>query len=261
MAVEKGGAVEKIGAVNKPMAINKPCPAIFITGTDTGVGKTLVAAALARHFSSQGLNVGVMKPIETGVADRSGLGADATLLQWAANSEDDAELISPYRFSQPVAPCQAADSAKEQIDADKICKAFQELRQGKDIVLVEGAGGLMVPIRGGYVMADLARQLELPLLVISHPRLGTLNHTLLTTFAARAMDLELSGYIINQMPENPDAAEKEAPHLLSSLASADLLGVLPEVTGSDQEKVKLLAEKIDGLPAYQWLLNGLGLQP
>jgi dethiobiotin synthetase len=242
------------------MAVNEPCPAIFITGTDTGVGKTLVAAALARHFSSQGLNVGVMKPIETGVVDRRELGADATLLQWAADSADAVELISPYRFSQPVAPCQAANLAKEQIDTDKICKSFQELRHDKDIVLVEGAGGLMVPIRGGYIMADLARQLALPLLVITHPRLGTLNHTLLTTFAARAMELELCGYVINQMPENPDEAEKEAPHLLSSLASADLLGVLPEVTGSDQEKVKLLSERIDELPAYQWLLNGLGLQ-
>jgi dethiobiotin synthetase len=247
-------------AVEKLITVKNTCPAIFITGTGTGVGKTLVAAALARHFSSQGLNVGVMKPIETGVVNREELGADATLLKWAAGSKDDAELISPYRFSQPVAPCQAATSAKEPIDTDKICKAFQILRQGKDIVLVEGAGGLMVPIRGGYIMADLARQLALPLLVITHPRLGTLNHTLLTTFAARAMELELCGYMINQMPENPDEAEKEAPHLLSSLASADLLGVLPEVTGSDQEKVKLLSKKIDELPAYQWLLNGLGLQ-
>ena len=109
-------------------------------------------------------------------------------------------------------------------------------------------------------MADLARQLGLPLLVITHPRLGTLNHTLLTTFTARAMELELSGYIINQMPENPDEAMRQIPHLLSSLASADLLGVLPEVNGPDQEKVEVLAGEIEDMPAYQWLLNGLGLQ-
>ena len=118
----------------------------------------------------------------------------------------------------------------------------------------------MVPIRGGVIMADLARQMELPLLVVTHPRLGTLNHTLLTTFAARAMELELSGFIITRMPENPGEAEKTAPHLLSSLASADLLGVLPEVDGSEQEKIKTLAGEIDKMPAYQWLLNGLGIQ-
>jgi dethiobiotin synthetase len=243
------------------MAAEHLCPAIFITGTDTGVGKTLVAAALARHFSSQGMNVGVMKPIETGVTNSAELGADGSLLRWAAESKDDKELISPYRFTQPVAPCQAATAAKEQIDTDKIVAAFHALRQGRDFVLVEGAGGLMVPIRGGYIMADLARQLGLPLMVVTHPRLGTLNHTLLTTFAARAMDLELSGLIINQMPACPSEAEREAPHLLSSLASADLLGVLPEVTGTEQERVIALAKEIETLPAYQWLLTGLGLHP
>jgi dethiobiotin synthetase len=243
------------------MAAEKPCPAIFITGTDTGVGKTLVAAGLARHFSSLGLNVGIMKPIETGVKDPAGLGADADLLRWAAGSTDDKELISPYRFPQPVAPCQAATAAQVQIDPDKIVAACNELRHDKDIVFVEGAGGLMVPIHGGYIMADLARQLGIPLLVITHPRLGTLNHTLLTTFAARAMELELSGFIINNMPSNPNEAEQEAPHLLSSLASADLLGVLPEVKGSEREKVLVLAGEIEKMPAYQWLLTGLGLQP
>jgi dethiobiotin synthetase len=98
-------------------------------------------------------------------------------------------------------------------------------------------------------------------MVVTHPRLGTLNHTLLTTFAARAMDLELSGLIINQMPACPSEAEREAPHLLSSLASADLLGVLPEVTGTEQERVIALAKEIETLPAYQWLLTGLGLHP
>lgn len=243
------------------MAAEGAAPAIFITGTDTGVGKTLVTAALARHFSSQGMKVGVMKPIETGVLDIATPGADAALLRWAARSTDATELISPYRFSQPAAPCQAAATAKRQINTDEIAVACLALRRGKDIMLVEGAGGLMVPIRGGYIMADLARQLGLPLLVVTHPRLGTLNHTLLTTYAARAMDLPMSGFIINRMPSSPNEVEREAPHLLSSLASADLLGVLPEVTGTDQEKVELLAGEIEKLPAYRWLLTGLGLQP
>jgi dethiobiotin synthetase len=241
------------------MAASKACPAVFVTGTDTGVGKTLITAALASHFTSKGLKVGVMKPIETGVEKPQGLGNDAELLRWACESTDPDELISPYRYTQPLAPCQAASMSQRPVDVDRIAKAYEEIRRNKDFVLVEGAGGLMVPIRGGYIMADLARQLNMPLLVVTHPRLGTLNHTLLTTFAARAMELEISGYLVNQMPKDPGDAEKQAPHLLSSLASADLLGVLPEVEGSDQEKALILAREIEKLPAYQWLLNGLGV--
>jgi dethiobiotin synthetase len=242
------------------MAVEKPGPAIFITGTDTGVGKTIVTAALARHFRAKGLNVGVMKPIETGVEDPMMIGPDAALLRWAAQVEDDNDRLSPYRFKLAASPHQAATEAKVDIDLKTIIDAFNTLRQGKDVMLVEGAGGLMVPIRGGYLMADLAGQLDLPLLVVTRPGLGTINHTLLTTFSARAMDLPISGLIINRMPQSPDRVESEAPHLLSALASADLLGVLPEVDGSDEEKVLRLAEEIDQLPAYQWLLSGLGLQ-
>ena len=242
------------------MAVEKPGPAIFITGTDTGVGKTIVTAALARHFRDKGLNVGVMKPIETGVEDPTTIGPDAALLRWAAQVEDDNDLLSPYRFKLAASPHQAASETKADIDLKTIIDAFNTLRQGKDVMLVEGAGGLMVPLRGGYLMADLAGQLDLPLLVVTRPFLGTINHTLLTTFSARAMDLPISGLIINRMPQNPDRVESEAPHLLSALASADLLGVLPEVDGSDEEKVLRLAEEIDQLPAYQWLLSGLGLQ-
>ena len=243
------------------MAVEKPGPAIFITGTDTGVGKTMVSAALALHFRSKGLKVGVMKPIETGVEDPGVLGPDAALLRWAAQAEEAESLLSPYRFVLAASPHQAAEEAAAHIDVKTIVDAFNRLRQEKDVMLVEGAGGLMVPIRGGYLMADLAGQLDLPLMVITRPGLGTLNHTLLTTFSARAMDLALSGFIINRMPRKPDSIEAAAPHLLSSLASADLLGVLPEVEGScDEEKVEQLAEEIDQLPAYQWLLSGLGLE-
>jgi len=241
------------------MAVEKPGPAIFITGTDTGVGKTIVSAALARHFTSKGLRVGIMKPIETGVRDISALGSDAALLRWAARSEDPEQLITPYRFELPASPHQAATAAGVSIDVQVIAEAFHRLRQGKDVIFVEGAGGLMVPIRGGFLMADLAAQLDLPLLVVTRPGLGTLNHTLLTTFAARAMGLPLSGLMINGMPGEPDQIEAEAPHLLAATASADLLGVLPVVGGSDEEKVIQLAEGIDRLPAYQWLLNGLNV--
>ena len=241
------------------MAAQNNCPAIFVTGTDTGIGKTLVASALAHHFTARGLNVGVMKPVETGVDEPENLGRDASLLRWAAKSEDLPENISPYRYEHPLSPHQAAAIAKNKIDPERIEDAFKEICKDKDLVLVEGAGGLMVPINGGFLMADLALQLGLSALVVTHPRLGTLNHTLLTTFAARAMGLPLSGFIINQMPENAGLAEGQAAHLLSSMASADLLGVLPEVSGDDKQMISKLSDAIGALPTYSWLTVGLGV--
>lgn len=238
---------------------HKP-PAIFITGIDTGVGKTLFTAALARNLANRGLQVGVMKPLETGLKETSSIGEDAALLQWAASSEDNEELISPCRLELAASPHQAAKDSGSQIDVDTIIRAFQKLQKGKDIVLVEGAGGLMVPIVGGYLMADLVRDLSLPLLIITHPELGTLNHTLLTTFAARTMELPVTGLVINRMPQKPDKIATEAPHLLSSLASADLLGVLPVVEGNDKEKVIQISDAIGKMPTYQWLLKKIEIQ-
>jgi dethiobiotin synthetase len=241
------------------MSAGKSGHAVFVTGTDTGVGKTVISAALAYHFASKGLNVGIMKPVETGVTDISDLGPDAALLRWAAQSTDPADKISPYRFSLPASPHQAAQSAKTKIDQEKILEAFNDVKAGKDIVLVEGAGGLMVPVQGGFLMADLVKEMSIPALVVTQPQLGTLNHTLLTTFAAHTMGIDLCGMIINRMPEKPDEVASAAPHLLSSLASVDILGVLPEVTGIDKEKISLLSEAIGKLPTYSWLLNALGL--
>lgn len=241
------------------MSVENICPALFITGTDTGVGKTMVAAALARHYSRQGLKVGVMKPCETGVADPQQPGDDARLLRWAAGSCDDDHAIAPYRLREPLAPSQAAEREGIIIDPAHIVDNFTAIRTGKDLVIVEGAGGLMVPLRGGYLVADLVLALGLPMLVVSRPSLGTINHTLLTIFAARAMELPMAGFMINRMPRQPSVAEQETPHQLAALASADLLGVLPEVTGSAEEQVDRLADALGALPTLPWLTGALGL--
>jgi dethiobiotin synthetase len=242
------------------MSADNNTTAIFVTGTDTGIGKTLVTAALAQHFRSKGLEVGVMKPVETGIKEPADLGPDGTLLRWAAQSTDPDDDLSPYRFALAASPYQAAKAEGTQIEPEKILNAFEKIKQGKDIVLVEGAGGLMVPLRGGFLMSDLVQEMKIPALIVTHPALGTLNHTLLTTFAARAMALTVCGFIINRMPAAPDAIEAEAPHLLSSIASADLLGVFPEVSGTETNKVEALSKEISDLPTYHWLASALGLQ-
>lgn len=241
------------------MSVERRGSGLFVTGTDTGVGKTMVAAGLARFFSRYGLKIGVMKPCETGVADVAQPGADARLLRWAAGSSDSDELLAPYRLQAPLAPAAAATHAGTTIDPQHISACYDKISVGKELVIVEGAGGLMVPLRGGYLMADLVRQLNVPLLVVARPALGTINHTLLTVFAARTMELPVAGIILNRMPAQPDLAAEEAPHQLASLASADLLGVLPEVAGTAEEQIEQLSEIIAGLPTLPWLLKALGI--
>lgn len=240
-------------------AIDRPFKGIFITGTDTGIGKTIVAAALARFLSERGLNVGVMKPAESGVSDPRVLGPDAELLQWAARSRDQANDISPYRLCAPLAPSLAAKKEEIFIDFSSLITKAQSLGERHDFLIIEGAGGLMTPLSGGLLMADLAKGIGLPLLVVTSPRLGTINHTLMTVFAAQQMDIPVAGYLINRMPDAADEAAKTAPHTLASLASADILGVLPEVSGEPQEKVVTLSAALNNLPSLPWLLKALGI--
>lgn len=232
---------------------------VFVTGTDTGVGKTLVAAALARFLRNRQVDVGVMKPVETGVADPGQTGPDAALLQWAANCSDEPSLIAPYRLRAPLAPSLAAREESVRIDLEFIVSTARALTDSHEFTIIEGAGGLMVPLAGGLLISDLVLKIGLPLVVVCRPGLGTINHTLLTIHAARAMGISVAGFIINGMPSQPDAAEASAPHTLASLASADLLGVLPRAEGNEREKVEALVAAFATLPTLPWLLANLGL--
>jgi len=241
------------------MVAAKGTKGLFVTGTDTGVGKTLVSAALALFLRKRGLDVGIMKPVETGVENPLALGNDGRLLQWAAASADEPELVSPYRLSAPLAPSVAAEHENVHIDCGLLAAAASTLASRHDYLIIEGAGGLMVPLAGGILLADLAKNINFPLLTVCRPGLGTINHTLLTVFAARTMGIPLAGFLINNMPLIPGEAEESVPHTLASLASADLLGVLNHVTGNPQEQATDLADQLEKLPTLPWLLAGLGL--
>lgn len=234
------------------MRANKP-KGLFITGTDTGVGKTLVAATLSLYLRNAGVDVGVMKPAETGLDDTSALGPDAELLRWASGSQDPEEDICPYRFSAPLAPSVAASKEQVRINYTDLVTQGKKIIDRHEFTIVEGAGGLMVPLAGGLLMADLARELDLPLLVVSRPNLGTINHTLLTLFAARAMEIPVAGYMINRMPKEQGLAEETAPHSLASLTTEDLLGVLSDVDGDDRQKVQALTNELATLPTLPLL--------
>jgi len=235
---------------------------IFITGTDTGVGKTVFSAALARLLADKGLNVGVMKPVTSGCSERDGqlFSADAELLAWGARVLMNQE-IAPYLLREPIAPSAAAEMEQLKIEFSRILAAYHRLSEDHDFVIVEGAGGLMVPLAGGLLIADLVKLLDLPLLVVARPDLGTVNHTILTCFVARELGLEVKGTIINNYPASPGKAESTAPHLIDSLSGVPLLARLPATPAlDDRSRVEKLAEWLSREPATRLLLREVGIE-
>ena len=200
-------------------------PGLFVTGTDTGVGKTVVACALAEQLRARGVDVGVMKPIETGVGSQGPL--DAIALAEAADVRDAMELICPIRLALPAAPAVAADAEQRDIDLAAIRAAFDTLQSRHECVIVEGAGGLLVPIRASFTMADLARDLALPLLVVARGRLGTVNHTLLTLEVAAGRGLPVAGVVLSHGPIPLSSADTANLSILRELLGARLLGEIP----------------------------------
>jgi dethiobiotin synthetase len=168
---------------------------VFVSGTDTGVGKTVAACALVRALRERGFDVGVMKPIETGVGAAGPL--DALALQEAASCGDPLEEVCPLRFELPAAPNVAAAHEGRGVDLDRVQTAYQSLAARHTVMVVEGAGGLLVPTHARATMADLAARLELPVLVVARAALGTINHTRLTLEALEGRGLPLLGVVIS----------------------------------------------------------------
>lgn len=235
---------------------------IFITGTDTGVGKTVFSAALARLLADKGIDVGVMKPVTSGCSERNGqlFSADAELLAWGARVSMSQE-IAPYLLREPIAPSAAAEMEQIKIEFSRILAAYHRLSEKHDFIIVEGAGGLMVPLAGGLLIADLVKLLDLPLLIVARPNLGTVNHTILTCFVARELGLEVKGTIINNYPRSPDKAESTAPHLIDSLSGVPLLARLPAFPDiDDTSRVEKLAEWLCREPTTRILLREIGIE-
>jgi dethiobiotin synthetase len=236
---------------------------IFITGTDTGVGKTVASAAIASLLKQRGINVGVMKPVTSGCREINGrlVSEDAEMLAWSAGISEVTQDIAPYLLHKPLAPSEAASSDGVRINFTTIRDAYARLEKQYDFIIVEGAGGLMVPLAGGLLVADLITALNLPALVVTRPNLGTINHTLLTTFAAKQMGINVAGIIINNYPSEPDEVESYAPHLLGSLASAPILGVFPKIEETDPHLfVSKLAALVNVHPLTHFLLKELGIE-
>lgn len=203
---------------------------LFITGTDTGVGKTVVACAIAAELRSRGINVGAMKPVATGGAD------DAMQLKRAAQTDDPLELINPICLEQPLAPSVAARLEGRAVEWAPMLEAFHELCRRHECVIVEGIGGLLVPLGPGSV-ADLARQLQLPLIIVARTGLGTINHSLLTWSEAQRQGLHVAGWIFNTVTPVSTLAVATSPAEIVRLTMRPSFGTLPYVpkTASDPQ--------------------------
>ena len=210
---------------------------IFITGTDTDVGKTVVSAGLALALRDYGLKVGVMKPVATGCYGGDGrlVSQDAAFLMEAAQNEY-VPLTSPSRFRNPLAPSVAAMLEKKEVDIPGILKSFRELQKHYDFMIVEGIGGLMVPLKKDYYVANLIRDMGLPLLIVSCAGLGAINHTMLTVDAATIRGLEIRGIIFNRVSgTNYSLAELTNPKVIHYLSGIPILGSLPNIEGLNMD--------------------------
>jgi dethiobiotin synthetase len=188
---------------------------IFITGTDTGIGKTHVACALVRALRQSGVRVAGMKPIATGVEAGAESNADVAALAQADGLDVPARIRNPYSFRDPIAPHLAARDCGVSVDLAVVAAAFREFSQAADLVIVEGAGGARAPIAPGLDMLDIARRLRLPVLLVVGMRLGCLNHALLSAEAIVARGLALAGWVANRV----DPAMLRADDNVSELRS------------------------------------------
>jgi len=205
--------------------------AVFITATDTGVGKTLVAAALVTYLTQQGINVGVMKPIETGVSRATKARSDGIRLRRAAGTDDPMAEVCPYVFRLPVAPLSAARAEGTTVRVPIISRAFRALRQKHDLIVVEGVGGVHVPITSSVNLSNLIYRMKLPAIVVGQSGLGGINHALLTLEALRRRKIPVVALVLNQCrPMRTKIArvqEQSTVRLLRRLAGVPVVGPLP----------------------------------
>jgi dethiobiotin synthetase len=221
----------------------------FVTGTGTDVGKTVVAAAIAAALRARGERAVAFKPVVSGTAERADPDwpADHELL--AAATGDDAADVSPAVFAAPLSPHLAAALAGRPLDPAALRAAYAARAADADVVVVEGVGGLLVPLTPDYLVRDLARDVGLPLVVVARPGLGTINHTLLTLEAARTAGLATAGVVITPWPAAPSAMEEDNRATIARLGRVEV-ATLPLLPRADPA---LLAQAGATLPLDRWL--------
>ena len=238
-----------VGPSAKPVAVSAPGGAprgVLVTGTDTGVGKSVLAAAVCAGLAARGERVAALKPVVTGLDEPPGeWPRDHELLAAAASAGQAPEGVAPYRFGAPVAPHYAAELAGARIEPARLLELARAATDA-DALVVEGVGGIMVPITTGYMVRDLAVDLGLPVLVAARTGLGTINHVLLTLEAARSAGLRIVGVVMTPWPAEPEPIERSNRVTIERLGRVTVTGLPP--TAPDA-----LKEAGSALPLDDWI--------
>jgi dethiobiotin synthetase len=223
-------------------------PGILITGTDTGVGKTVIAAALARNLRALGIDVGIMKPFASakGIFSRKYRSEDTALLARAAHSIDTDKEMNPFFYSVPAAPYVAsAVTQQEKVRISTVLDVFHDLAAKHDLMIVEGIGGLMVPLTESETFADFAKILNLPIIIVARCSLGTFNHILLTVNGSKAYGLDIMGLVMNGYPQKERAVDRHLVSAITRLAGVEVLCVVPKIAGVTNIHFKLEDTVVD----------------
>ena len=241
---------------------------VFVTGTDTEVGKTVISGAIAASLKSQGVNVDVFKPAASGCIVQSGnlISEDGAFLAACADSSRPLAEITPLRFERALAPNVAAQIENRDIDIDIIFEEYIRMAETTDTVVVEGVGGILCPISDHFNVLQFAAMTELPLVIVARPDLGTINHTLLTLQAARAAGLTVAGVIINQYRDEPyqsgqslsirddsEIARLTNPKQISMLGDVEILTLVMQDDDTSVTDVKLSEEIMLSINSVDWL--------
>jgi dethiobiotin synthetase len=220
---------------------------LFVAGTDTGAGKSVLAGAICAALAARGERPAAFKPVVTGLDEPpGGWPRDHELLAAAAGGEQSPAEVAPYRFGPPLSPHLAAELAGETVEPRRLVEAAGAAAEAADWLICEGVGGLLVPLTPGYLVRDLAVDLELPVVVAARTGLGTINHTLLTVVAARVARLTVAGVAMTPWPERPERSQ------LSNRATVERLGRVP-VAGLPPTEPRALATAGALLPLDRWL--------
>ena len=221
---------------------------VFVTGTDTEVGKTVIAASICAAAAAKGIKVAAFKPVVTGINEPEGPSwpRDHDLLARGANAGQTPEEIAPYTYEPAVSPHLAQELAGEVVDPESLVAAAREQAQRADAIVVEGVGGLLVPLTKDYLVRDFAGELSLPLVIAARPGLGTISHSLLTIEAARAVALRVQAVVLTPWPDEPEEIHR------SNMETIERFGEVP-VIGLPCTSPETLAEAGSVLPVSDWL--------
>lgn len=234
---------------------------LFVTGTDTRVGKTIVTAGLVRFARRRGLRALGVKPVETGCALRSGslYPEDGAFLVAASEKALTLDDVTPFRFSLPASPARAAAMEGRKLTVSDLVEHVSALEEGSDLLVVEGAGGLMVPIQENRMMIDLVERLGYPVLLVGRTRLGTVNHTLLSVSALRARNIEIAGIVLSCSFPEAGPEEDYTPRDIARLVGDIPVLVLPFLNADDSKNPERIADVMESHWPDEVLSRCLGL--